>query len=41
MPVMEFFGIPGTARASLALYNNCDDIDCLVAALDRAKKVFA
>jgi cysteine desulfurase/selenocysteine lyase len=41
MPVMEFFGIPGTARASLALYNNRDDIDCLVAALDRAKKVFA
>ena len=41
MPVMEFFGIPGTARASLALYNNRDDVDRLVAALDRAKKVFA
>jgi cysteine desulfurase/selenocysteine lyase len=41
MPVMQFFGIPGTARASLALYNNMDDIDCLVAALEKAKKVFA
>jgi cysteine desulfurase / selenocysteine lyase len=41
MPVMEFFGIPGTARASLALYNNRDDVDRLVAALNRAKEVFA
>jgi cysteine desulfurase/selenocysteine lyase len=41
MPVMEFFGIPGTARASLALYNNRDDVDRLVAALGRAKEVFA
>jgi cysteine desulfurase/selenocysteine lyase len=41
MPVMEYFGIPGTARASLALYNNKDDIDRLVTALQKAKKVFA
>ena len=41
MPVMEFFGVPGTARASLALYNNFDDIDCLVAALDKAREIFA
>jgi cysteine desulfurase/selenocysteine lyase len=41
MPVMEFFGIAGTARASLALYNNRDDIDRLVAALKRGKEVFA
>jgi cysteine desulfurase/selenocysteine lyase len=40
MPVMEFFGIPGTARASLALYNNKDDIDRLVAALDKARELF-
>jgi cysteine desulfurase/selenocysteine lyase len=40
MPVMEFFGIPGTARASLALYNNEDDIDRLVAALDKARELF-
>ena len=41
MPVMEFFDVPGTARASLALYNNFDDIDRLVAALDKAREIFA
>ena len=41
MPVMEFFGVPGTARASLALYNNFDDIDLLVAALEKAQEIFA
>ncbi|NCF24635.1 MAG: SufS family cysteine desulfurase [Gammaproteobacteria bacterium] len=41
MPVMEYFGVPGTARASLALYNNFDDIDRLVEALEKAKEIFA
>jgi cysteine desulfurase/selenocysteine lyase len=41
MPVMDFYGIPGTARASLALYNNRDDIDRLVAALATAKDIFS
>ena len=41
MPVMQRFGIPGTARASLALYNNREDIDRLVAALTKAKEIFA
>ena len=41
MPVMEFFDVPGTARASLALYNNFDDIDRLVAALEKAREIFA
>ena len=40
MPVMDFYGIPGTARASLALYNNREDIDRLVAALVTAKEIF-
>jgi cysteine desulfurase/selenocysteine lyase len=40
MPVMEFFGIAGTARASLALYNNQEDIDQLVDALGVAIKMF-
>ena len=40
MPVMERFGIPGTARASLALYNNKDDIDSLVSALGKAQELF-
>ncbi|MGH8251342.1 MAG: cysteine desulfurase [Steroidobacteraceae bacterium] len=29
MPVMEFFGVPATARASFALYNTEDEIDAL------------
>ena len=41
MPVMQFFDVPGTARASLALYNNFDDIDRLVAALEKAREIFA
>jgi len=41
MPVMEFFGVPGTARASLALYNDSDDIDRLIAAIEKARQVFA
>ena len=40
MPVMSHFKVPGTARASLALYNNRDDIDRLVASLHAAKKIF-
>lgn len=40
MPVMERFGIPATARASLALYNTHEDIDALIAALHAARKVF-
>jgi cysteine desulfurase/selenocysteine lyase len=40
MPVMQRFGIPGTARASVALYNDRDDVDRLVEALGKAKEVF-
>ncbi|NND60530.1 MAG: cysteine desulfurase [Gammaproteobacteria bacterium] len=40
MPVMDFFGVPATARASLAFYNNRDDIDRLVDALHKTKQVF-
>jgi len=39
-PVMEFFGIPATARASLGLYNTRDDIDALVAGIRKVKEVF-
>ena len=41
MPIMQRFGIPGTTRASLGLYNNTDDIDQLVLALEKARQVFA
>jgi cysteine desulfurase/selenocysteine lyase len=39
MPVMEFFRVPATARASLSFYNTFEEIDRLVAALERAKQV--
>jgi cysteine desulfurase/selenocysteine lyase len=41
MPVMERFDLPATARASLAFYNTREDIDALVAALDKARGVLA
>jgi len=40
MPVMQFFSIPATARASFGLYNSMEDIDVLVAALHKARKLF-
>ncbi len=40
-PLMQLFGIPATARASLALYNTRVDIDRLVAGINRVKEVFA
>jgi cysteine desulfurase/selenocysteine lyase len=40
MPVMERFGIPATARASLAFYNTREEIDALVAGIRKVKEVF-
>lgn len=40
MPLMTRFGIPGTARASLALYNTADDVDALVTGLRKAQQLF-
>ena len=40
MPLMTRFGIPGTARASFALYNDYADIDALLASLRKAQKLF-
>ncbi len=39
-PVMERFGIPATARASLGLYNTREELDVLVTALRKVRKVF-
>ena len=39
MPVMEFFGVSATTRASLAFYNNKADIDALVAAVNKAVSI--
>ena len=40
-PVMDFFGVPATARASLAMYNTRTEIDALAAAVERAQRMFA
>jgi cysteine desulfurase/selenocysteine lyase len=39
-PLMTRLGVPATARASLALYNTREEIDALVASLQRAREVF-
>ncbi len=41
MPVMEFFRLPATARASFAFYNTFEEIDRLAAAVERARRMFA
>lgn len=41
MPLMQRYNIPATARASLALYNNTDDIDQLVQALHKVNRLFS
>ncbi len=40
MPVMQRFGIPATARASLALYNTREELDALVRGLSKVKEIF-
>jgi cysteine desulfurase/selenocysteine lyase len=40
-PVMEFYGIPATARASFAFYNTEQEIDALVAAVKKTQELFA
>jgi cysteine desulfurase/selenocysteine lyase len=41
MPVMDFFKLPATARASFAFYNTFEEIDRLGAAVQRARSMFA
>jgi len=40
MPLMTFLGLPATARASFAVYNNEKDVASLVAAVRKAREVF-
>ena len=35
-PIMDFYGIPGTVRASFAFYNTFEEVDALHKALERA-----
>jgi cysteine desulfurase/selenocysteine lyase len=39
-PVLEWFGVPATTRASLAFYNTRQDIDALVAGIHKVKEIF-
>lgn len=39
-PVMQFFKIPGTVRASFTIYNTKEDVDRLVDALLTVKEIF-
>jgi cysteine desulfurase/selenocysteine lyase len=39
-PLMQFFGIEGTVRASFAMYNTKEEIDVLAAGIVRAQKMF-
>ncbi|HKT42135.1 MAG TPA: cysteine desulfurase [Rhodanobacteraceae bacterium] len=40
-PLMQFYGVAGTCRASLAFYNTEAEIDALVAAIGRVRKLLA
>ncbi len=40
MPVMERYGIPATARASFAFYNTTEEVDKLIAGIDKAINIF-
>jgi len=40
-PIMDFYEIPATARASFAIYNTKEDIDKLVDAIEKTKDVFS
>jgi len=41
MPVMEYFGLAATARASFAFYNTFEEIERLAAGVERAARLFA
>lgn len=41
MPVIQFFGLPATARASLGVYNTYDEIDILAESLEKTIEMFA
>ncbi|MBM3941895.1 MAG: cysteine desulfurase [SAR202 cluster bacterium] len=40
-PLMDRFGVPATARASLSFYNTKEEIDILVKGIDRVLEVFS
>jgi len=40
-PLMNRLNIPGTARASFAMYNTCEEVDILFSALEKVKQMLA
>ena len=40
-PLMDYLGIPGTARASFAVYNTKEEIDILMQGIERAVKMLS
>jgi len=40
MPLMQFFGVPATARASFGMYNNRAEVDVFIEALLKARDMF-
>jgi cysteine desulfurase / selenocysteine lyase len=40
-PLMQRFGLPATARASLGLYNTHEEIDALAAGLEKVRRMFS
>ncbi|MGI8896051.1 MAG: cysteine desulfurase, partial [Casimicrobiaceae bacterium] len=40
-PLMQFFGVPATVRASLSFYNTREEIDRCVAAITKARRMLA
>ncbi len=40
-PLMQFYGVPATARASLAFYNTREEIDAFVAGIAKVRKLLA
>ena len=41
MPIMQYFGLPATARASFGCYNNAEDVERLVRAVHTVRELFA
>lgn len=40
MPLMKRFGLPATIRASFGVYNESDDVEVLLAAIETVKEIF-
>jgi cysteine desulfurase/selenocysteine lyase len=40
MPVMQYFGVPATARVSLGMYNTLQEVDVLIEALHQTMAMF-